>query len=280
MNLSIISLEARWKARLESGAPVFVKASGSHVASWRADARRRVAKDRACLDALAGLAVPRRVRLPQDCLLPGVRPSDAVAEEWVPGAPLDKAGLSKAQLLGAWAFVAEQMTAFRRRQVLYSDLKCANVLARRRPLSVRIIDFDFATAVEAGGSYRSRDLGFTPGFEAPEQARRERRLSERTVVYQLGMLLLHCWTGARSHEVDGASRGLPRLRRELEALGAGKAAGLAEACLAQPRAKRPSGYEEVLRRLKDAQLPAAAASAWSSLRAPYARALTGVGLEA
>ncbi len=268
--LSVISFEARWLARLPDGRRAFVKAGEP----------RRVRRDKACLQALAGLAVPRRVPLPVSCLPPKLPLREAVAEEWVPGAALDHAGLAPLELLGAWAFVVEQLAAFRRCEVLYTDVKCANVLALRRPLSARLIDFDFATAVSRSGRYGPEDFGYTQGFEAPEHARAE-TLDERAIVYQAGMLLLHCWTGARNEDLAHPRRGLPRLRRDLEKLAAEGAARLAARALARSPDARPRGFEELLAGLRTPGcLPAGAREAWRVLRKPYERALARLRLDA
>jgi hypothetical protein len=266
--VSLISLEARLTARLPDGRAVFLKTGPDGAA-----------KEKTCLNALRGLAVPRRLRAPAGWSWAGLSARDLLLAERVPGGPLDRAGLSGAQLLGAWAFVAEQLVAFRRRQVLYTDVKCGNVLAVRRPFRVVVVDFDFAMAVERADRYPTESVGLTPGFEAPEQAG-SRRVTERAVVYQLGMLLLHCWTGAENATARDAGRGLPRLRRDLLRLKAPAVARLVAASLERQPERRPRGYEAVLTALKvPGCMPESARDAWSRLRAPYARALAALRLE-
>lgn len=265
--VSMISLKARFTARLPDGRAVFVKVG------------REDDKDRACLSALNGLAVPRAVCVPKAWRWAGVPAGRLVVEERLAGVALDHAGLSPMQLLGAWAFVAEQFVAFRRRQVLYTDIKCTNFLAARRPFKVTVIDFGYATAVENTDRYEHGTVGLTPGFEAPEH-RTVPHVNERTIVFQLGMLLLHCWTGALNTQLHDCRIGLPRLRRELERLHAPGVAELASAILAEKPSKRPSGYEAVLAALRrPGCLPPKALALWRELRDPFERPLAELRLE-
>jgi hypothetical protein len=282
-SVSMIDLQARFTARLSDGRKVFVKAGGCDVHGRRERSLNRLAREKICLDRLQGLAVPRRVRLKRGELggLLGPR-AVAVAQACVPGYDLDKAGFSDIELLGAWAFVAEQLVAFRRLDILYTDVKCRNIMATREPLSVLVVDFDLATAVSPEGTYDTSVVGYTQGYEAPEQPGSE-LVTERTLVYQLGILLPHCLVGTDNASLRGARRGLKACRSALEALGAAALAPIVEACLSPRPSDRPRDYERLWSAVRGngrSPLPPAALEVWKALRAPYARRLAEVDLDA
>ncbi|MFI5349049.1 MAG: hypothetical protein ACHQ2Z_05870 [Elusimicrobiota bacterium] len=281
--ITIINLQARFKARLADGRRVFVKANGCDLPRLRADALNEIDREKTCLDVLKGLAVPERVPLrgAEYRRVIGAR-SRAVGQAWIPGRDLDKAGFGPVELLGAWAFVAEHLAAFRRHQILYTDVKCRNILARRRPLSVRLIDFDLATCLSPDGAYSTSVVGYTQGFEAPEH-RGAMRVTERSLVYQLGILLPHCLLGTDNSTLCDSRRGMPALRRTLKALGAASVAPIVESCLSPRVADRPRDYERVWAAIRGggrSPLPPKALEVWMNLRAPYTRRLSEVGLHA
>ena len=281
--ISIINLRARFKARLPDGRRVFVKANGCDLPRQRTAALNEIDREKTCLDVLKGLAVPERIALRggEFRRVIGAR-SRAVGQVWVPGRDLDKAGFGPVELLGAWAFVAEHLAAFRRHQILYTDIKCRNIRARRRPLSVCLIDFDMATCLSRDGAYSTSVVGYTQGFEAPEQPGAN-RVTERSLVYQLGMLLPHCLLGTENSTLGDSRRGLAALRRTLGSLGAASVGPIVEACLSKRVADRPRDYESVWAQIRDggrSPLPHEALEVWRALRAPYARRLAEVGLHA
>jgi len=77
------------------------------------------------------------------------------------------------------------------RGILHRDLKPANVLIDEDGL-VRITDFGIAVTRDETGQHT---LMGTPGYMAPEQIVPSRRLSERTDVYSLGLILYELLVG-------------------------------------------------------------------------------------
>ena len=90
--------------------------------------------------------------------------------------------------------------------VLHRDLKPANVLIDDRGL-VRITDFGIATT-QRGTAYHA-PIG-TPGYMAPEQLAPGTRLTERTDIYALGLVLYELLVGL--HPFSRASVAGPPLR--------------------------------------------------------------------
>ena len=260
----------------------FVKLYDSCRRSTQRRNRRLLERERVCLDVLAGLAVPKLLELPEGALRLhlGFEPTAHVAQGFVVGKPLNKAGLAPGELLAAWLFLVEQLVAFRRHQILYTDLKPSNVLANRRPLKVTSIDFDRAAAATESGVYDASHIGYTAGYQAPEHGRGA-WLREASVVFQLGMLLAACWMGLDNSSLRDPEAGLELLCEKVAAEGGAGLAELVRSCLAYAEEERPRGYEEVLERIKRAgENPESRqlVSVWKALRAPYEERLAGVGL--
>lgn len=275
-------MELRGTLTLPGGLRVFVKESRARDPKKRDVQRRRLALERLCLEALSELAVTRLVKLPaaQIKRLLDASPADVLLQEQVRGGEIDKIGLSETELFGAWLFVVEQLTAMRRHDILYSDLKCGNVLATRRPLSVTIVDFGYGLAVEPSGVYRASAFGMTMSCQAPEQSS-SARVTEQALVFQLGLLLPHIWFHASNTTLNDPRKGLPRLRRELRRHKAEDYWGLLSSCLAADPRKRPADYEAVLVRVQALTKAGSAPEAvkvWRKLRAPYAAYLARGGM--
>jgi hypothetical protein len=269
-SVRIIDFTARFVARLSDGRRVFVKAGG------------RRSRERYCLGRLKGLAVPKRVPLARSELDGFLGGMAASAQTCVRGRELDRAGLTPEELIGVWAFAAEQLAAFRRCGILYTDVKCANILAAKRPLAALIVDFDLAVPLSERGVYRTDRVGYTQGFEAPEQPESE-SVTERSLVYQLAMLLPHCLLGTDNTSLGHPLRGLPALRRILAEMGAEGLARAVEDGLSWRTADRPRDYDAFWRLVRggDAKvLPRAAEAAWTRLRRPYERRLSALGFSA
>ena len=178
----------------------------------------------------------------------GFEPTSFVAQAFVPGKSLRKAGMTPRELLGIWIFLAEHLVAVRRHQILYTDCKSSNVLVRRKPLKVTLIDFNYATTANADGIYRSRLFGFTAGFQAPKHGLHA-SLTEQSVVYQFGMLLANSLAGLSNHSLRHSGHGLGRLLTSLDKIGAPGLAELLGECLAASADERPANYEAVLERI-------------------------------
>ena len=278
-----VYLKARLIISSGNGRRAFVKVYDSSLRHKKAQSRRLAERERVCLKVLAGLAVPKLVGLPKGELARamGFEPTSFVAQAFVPGKPLHKAGMTPRELLGIWMFLAEHLVAVRRHQILYTDCKSSNVLVRRKPLKVTLIDFNYATAANADGIYPSSFFGFTAGFQAPEHGLWA-SLTEQSVVYQFGMLLANSLAGLSNSSLRNAGKGgLDRLRTSLDKMGAAGLAELLGECLAASAGERPESYEAVLERIKLAVpdgVPPKSVRIWKTLRAPYADRLSEVGL--
>lgn len=268
------SLKARFAIDLADGRVAFVKAQDATPSVRAAFGREKI-----CLRRLAGLAVPRLVSLPRrevEAVL-GRDNLAFIAQELAPGKSFVIKGLSLQTLLGAWCFVVEQLAAFRRVGIVYTDVKPDNVLLQRSPLRVTILDFGHATARWTSGRYSNHAIVYTAGFEAPEQTR-SKYLTEGAFVYQSALLLAFTLAGTNTLYLRDGGWGQKHLRdRLLKAGGEGIAALIAD-CLREDPRLRPRNYEAVLRRLQGLSLPADVLSAWKALRAPYADAFESVGL--
>jgi serine/threonine protein kinase/CheY-like chemotaxis protein len=126
------------------------------------------------------------------------------------------------------------------RGAVHRDLKPANVfLARAHDGSLRplVLDFGIAKLTDAANDEeltQDADDGImgTPGWWAPEQARSNAVIDERTDEFQLGAIIYRCVTGHRPFEAKG-----PDLLREV-----------AEGRFAPPskHVDLPNGFEAVL----------------------------------
>jgi len=275
-----VSEEGKYLLPLRDGRVAFVKVSRSDQPWRRRQQREGWAREKTCLEVLSGLAIPSLIPLTPRQLPPSLRPAaDAqllAIQAQVGFEDLDRADLSPAQLVAAWLFVVEQLVAFRRHQVIYTDVKCNNVLARRRPFAVTLIDFDRATAL-VKGRRRLGTYGYTAGFQAPETARGA-GATERSLVFQAGILLPHILMHTANHDLRAPRRGLARLRPILAELGCDSLVPVVSRCVARRPQDRPRNYEEVLKAISRVPLGEEVRALRETLRRPYAARLAGVGL--
>jgi serine/threonine protein kinase len=232
----------------------------------------RFAVERVALGALSGLAVPEVIAMSTGR---GVG-LDFIVEANA-GDPLHAVlhRRGPAWRLGVWLFCVEQLVAFRRHQLLYTDVKCANLVARAAPLRVVIVDFDHVVPLVGRRDWSK--FGATRGYDPPE-LRGARGPREASCVYQLGMLLVHFLTGADNRWLSHARRGLPRLKQMLGRIGAGAIADVVVRCVDDDPARRPRDYEAVRRELAALPIPARSRTLWLQLRAEFSRRLDDVGL--
>jgi serine/threonine-protein kinase len=152
------------------------------------------------------------------------------------------------------------------RSVLHRDLKPSNIMIDGRG-RVRIMDFGLAVPAAEGSVH---EVAGTPAYMAPEQFVGD-RVTERTDLYALGLVLYELFTGRR---VFAASTLEERMRLAFKPpvveLGPGIDPRLAEivaACLESDPAKRPRGALAVATVLPGGD-PLAAALADGRLLAP------------
>jgi serine/threonine protein kinase len=274
----IILQRGSYILRLPDGARVFVKASSSTQSGPIDGLKEIYEREKVCLKVLRGLAVPKLVSLPKKllptcCLTPGMA---FIAQSWE-GEKIDYAGLGPMQALAAWLFVVEQLAAFRRQRILYTDVKCANVLVETNPFRVIIIDFGAATYL-APNSSRLKECGFTRGFVPPE-CRAGHAPTERSLVFPVGILLPHVLSGMTTFSINSSSAGLDHVERILRRIDAADVMEVVRACLADDPAHRPKNYEKLLTKVRSYQLPEKAKSLWHELRQPYRQRLAALGLK-
>lgn len=278
--LKIISCSARFLLTTRDGRRLFIKMDISDRAAAKARLRRTARRETTAMRVLAGLAVPRLAVVPEKempvLLSQGV--GIALVEEMVGTHPVSLLGLGPREKVAVWAFVAEQLAAFRRRSVLYSDIKADNVIAFRRPLRARIVDFDYALALVPGRRFLDRArVGITPGFDPPEVVAR-RPITEACLTYQLGMFMVSLLGGGNNRTLRHPRIGLAACSRLVRRWGGADMARLVEDCLKPEPRSRPRDYEAVLTRLLACSPAPQTVAVWKKLRDPYAGALRELGL--
>ncbi|QEH34996.1 Serine/threonine-protein kinase PrkC [Aquisphaera giovannonii] len=135
--------------------------------------------------------------------------------EYIPGRSLEEARRAGALDLGRTveviARLAEGVAAVHARGLIHRDIKPANVILHDDG-TPRLVDFGLAAHL---GSDRLRELGGSPPYMAPEQARCDSdRIDHRTDVFGLGALLYKMLAGMAPHSgstaaeiLRGATRG-------------------------------------------------------------------------
>ena len=259
---------------------VFVKVRYSANLATAQAIHRQLDRESVCLDVLAGLAIPERIEFPKQALPAPFCDLDCsyVAMSALDGyTSLHELGLGRHETVGVWLFLMEQYLAFRRHQIAYSDIKCANLLAATDPLRVRIIDFDGAGAL-LPRQRRLSAFAWTPGFQPPEIALGQAP-TERSIVYQLAALLVHLLCNRNGH---GKRRGLvvemARAERLLGRLGYESLWEIVESALDSDPKVRPNNLENLYGRIKRILLPDRSVFIWQRLRAPFAEILSSVEL--
>lgn len=278
----VVTFKAHIVTTLRDGRAVFVKALGSHFRGYGDADREAAQREREVLERLEGLAVPRPVRVPRTEGLRCVEgvPCRLLVQEFISGSALGRAGLTAPELVGAWLFIAEQLAAFRRLGILYTDVKASNVLATRSPLRVTLIDLTGAIEVSADGLYRGSEITSAALYRAPEHVWTA-SVTERAVVHQLGMLMAACMPGADRDALRDPAQARTAVAGVLTGMKARELAGLVADCLAPTPEARPSGFGAVIagvQAIPTHKLPPGALETWLRLRAPYAGRLEELGL--
>lgn len=262
---TVLNLKCTLRVRAADAGNLFVKLENKSIG--------KLDREATCIEILKGLGVPAVVRLPRRAL-PTVFQQDnirhiAFADA---GTVIDKSGLSARQLLGAWMFIVEQLAAFRIHQIIYTDVKCANVVIKRRPNRVTIIDFGNACYLVGGKADLSR-MGVTPGALPPDLI-----YSEQSAVFQAGLLLPHILAKVDTRDLPGPSRNLTKFRRILRRAGAPEFENLIMRCLAANPARRPRNYIALHEEIRAIGGPPSAIEFYNDLRSSFAARLEDLGL--
>ena len=274
--IKAIWTQERYLVSFRGGGKAFVKINHTDIKEKIRGLRMVIARERACLKVLRGLAVPELLTMSPRLL--GVKKSVPMKASlvctYVEGKDTDNAQLAPRQKIAIWLFILEQLVAFRRHGILYQDIKCTNIIINKYPLRATIVDFGSATAVRDGG----RDIqinAYTAAFAAPETLARK-QISERSLVYELGMLLAHMLG-----QIDNSSIrhvGLGRVEEVLASAGSRSLFPILKDCLAPQPWRRPLHFDAVLEKARARKIPDAIQRLWKDLRAPYVSKLSEVGL--
>lgn len=257
---------------------VFVKFTDIKIPKNRPDLLGLWRVEKTALKVLKGLAVPDRIDLPEATLRRMVdSPSlHFVTQSFVEGDTPHRLRLSMTQGIAIWLFAVEQLVAFRRRQILYVDVKSQNIVGTVDPLRMTIVDFDRVIVVSPRGVYKTSHVSLTPGWAAPEHTQ-STHVTERTLVFPVGVLLLNLvYPTASSLNLRQPDGFMSKLVKRLKTAGMPGLAKLLEDCVAEDVKRRPENYEVVwerARKLIEKELPRRIVSNWQTLRAPYVEAL-------
>lgn len=276
--LRTTSMEHKALWRLKNGEKVFVKMFSSSVKSQINKIRGGLGREETCLEILGGLAVPRLIKLkPKDLpKLAGKQKIYLIAQSFAGGKNIHNLKFTLQELVGIWIFYVEQLAAFRRHGIIYTDFKCGNLMGSRIPLKVIIIDFDYAFPL-IPGKKKLMCHGFTPGYQSPESTKGDIG-TEASLVYECSVMLFHFLTDMDSNNLIRSPEGLNKAIKLLNEMNAPDMAKILVKCLDLNPLKRPKNYEDLLKHIKDAKLPPKVERIWKKLREPYIERLAEAGL--
>jgi len=232
-----------------------------------------VDREKASLEILKGLAVPKRVSIAKEKIirLVGEKKFSYVAMEFVPGRGCFARSFPPDQALALWVFTIEQLCAFHRRKVLYTDFKHNHLRITDDLTSACLVDFDSCLMVESSGLYPREFLGNTPELAAPE-FQFAKVHTERVIVYQMGMflgsLLIKYFHNSDLHPLS-----YRRIQKKLKAVNCEGVFRLFERCLSKKPSERPKDLETLFSKLQNLTLPQATYDLWGKLREPYRKEL-------
>jgi serine/threonine protein kinase len=231
-------------------------------------------REKIVLEVLKNLAVPKRKALPRIEVSRMVKNDNFayVAMEYLPWKDCFDRSFSIAQALGLWAFVLEQICAFRRKDILYTDLKSTHLLVSDDLTEARIIDFGNCIKVESQGQYPIGTLGHSPLFGAPEFYFSVIH-TERVLLYQAGMLLAS-FLFKKLTNPKLQPETLKKIKGRLLKNCLLEVNDILEKCLSKRPTDRPQNIETLFAKLQRINLPPDSYRLWVRLRAPYRKELS------
>jgi serine/threonine protein kinase len=237
--------------------------------------RNKLVRENVAMDLLKNLAVPRRIPInrAQVSKLIQEKKFSYTSMEWIPAKDCYNRSFTATQSLGLWAFVVEQLTAFHRRKILYTDIKRGHLLVSEDLCEARIIDFDSCVMVESSGKYPAHVLafGYTPQVAAPEFQFSPIH-TERVIVYQLGMLL----GSLLEEKFDNWNLNQVNFDNVREKLKKAKAEDIWKILLktiSKRPVVRPSDLEALFYIVQKCRFPSASYKIWQKLRTPFRKEL-------
>ncbi len=241
--------------------------------------KNSVEREKAALDILKGLAVPKRITVKRNEIAKLLKEENFfhIAMEWVPWKGCFGRSFPTEQALGVWAFTIEQMCAFRRKSVLYTDFKHNHLRLADDLSGAMIVDFDGCLMVEPKGLYPTDYLGFTAEL-APPEFQFAKVQTERVMVYQMGMflgsLLLKYF-----HNSDLNPESFKKIEKKLTKESVKGVYRVFEKCLSKNPLDRPRDLEALYYQIQQVTLPSVSYKVWANLRAPYQKQLSKLGFK-
>lgn len=169
--------------------------------------------------------------------------------EWIENKPTDW----KDAIRFGVQISAGMIHAYNRLGLIHHDLKPENVLVTKKGLA-KVTDFG-CSAVSSGGTASPGGIGFTGIYGAPEQWQPKAPVDTRTDIYATGVILFEI--AARTppfydpHSLEHDHLNLkPPDPRELDDSIPESLANLILSCLEKSPDRRPSGFQELLKKLK------------------------------
>lgn len=275
--LKTVNFIGQFIVKSNDGKKIFVK---SHY-SEKPDRRVYQARSESwCLRKFKDLSIPKIIPLNQVPVnhLPIHKKAKTLAMEYVAGKDLAQVNFSKAEKIGAWIFLLENLVAMRNFGILYTDIKHLNVIASRRPFKVTLVDFERVVPLLRINSYPRDHFGFSPWFQSPEH-KTSQSVTESALVYQFCMMLGFVLTGLSNATLN--SQKLSRLKKVLRKYIDSNAIKIILSGLNDSSKRRPQSMLDLHKKLRTSlkgSTNAEVLSTWDKLRQPYRKAFFKYGI--
>jgi serine/threonine protein kinase len=236
-------------------------------------------REKIALSELQHFAVPKQVKIPKSVVQKWFNSNHVLysALELLPGTDCNKLKLTVPQGIGLWAFMLEHLCAFHREGIMYVDLKPAHLIIESDLSAAHIIDFDRCVLVEPSGVYDMTIFVMTTNYMPPENLFMK-TFTERTIVYQAGMVLGALLGWGNDFINQNLSEAIPEVKKQLFENRCGGIANLLDGMLSANPSERPKDLESTFAALNMLELPAESVELWSKLRAPYRQQLAKLKL--